>query len=74
MYSDDEDDEENHDNGEGTNAEAPEGEQRKKRSSSRELHMYTEEELAVFKKRELVADEQLLDGLSPPCVLSSSQY
>ena len=32
------------------------------RTPSHELHTYTEDELATFKKRELLADTELLDG------------
>lgn len=42
------------------------GEQPKKkaapRTPSHELHIYSADELAVFKKREMVADAELLDG------------
>lgn len=31
-----------------------------------ELHMYTDDELASFRKRELMADAELLDGTSFP--------
>jgi structural maintenance of chromosome 4 len=34
------------------------------RTSSYELHMYSAEELAGFKKREMIADAELLDGPS----------
>ena len=34
------------------------------RTPSHELHMYSAEELAGFKKREMVADAELLDGTS----------
>ncbi|KAK7695126.1 hypothetical protein QCA50_002316 [Cerrena zonata] len=61
IDDDDDDEEDSATKEEGANEEAPEGERRKKRTSSHELHMYTADELAVFKKRELVADEQLLD-------------
>lgn len=66
SYSDDDDDEEEPQSKteEGADGEAPEVQRRKKRPSSHELHMYTADELAVFKKRELIADEQLLDGRS----------
>jgi structural maintenance of chromosome 4 len=43
-------------------------EQPKKKTSARmpsyELHMYSAEELAGFKKREMIADAELLDGTS----------
>lgn len=34
------------------------------RTTSYELHIYSAEELAAFKKREMVADAELLDGTS----------
>lgn len=44
----------------------PEGEpsskRKRERSPSYELHTYSAEELATFKKRELIADAELLDG------------
>jgi len=46
----------------------PEAEEQPKKTSARtplyELHMYSAEELAGFKKRELIADAELLDGTS----------
>ena len=32
-------------------------------TSSHELHIYSAEELAGFKKREMIADAELLDGM-----------
>jgi len=37
------------------------------KASSNELQMYSDEELARFKKRELIADAELLDGKSSRC-------
>lgn len=52
--------------------EAGDEEQAKKKKSantpSHELHIYSAEELAGFKKREMIADAELLDGM---CSLSS---
>lgn len=35
----------------------------RERTQSHELHIYTQEELGRFKKKELVADTELLDGI-----------
>ncbi len=58
------------DNGEGAGGEGPvkkEAGARKSRARtpSHELHSYTEQELGTFKKRELLADAELLDGAPP---------
>jgi structural maintenance of chromosome 4 len=46
-----------------------EAEPKQKKPSARtpayELHIYSAEELADFKKREMIADAELLDGLPP---------
>lgn len=39
-----------------------EGQPKKRRTPAYELHMYSAEELASFKKREMIADAELLDG------------
>jgi structural maintenance of chromosome 4 len=42
----------------------PKAGQARERTPSHELHMYTQEELSRFRKKELVADAELLDGVS----------
>jgi structural maintenance of chromosome 4 len=43
------------------------------RTPSYELHMYSAEELAGFKKREMIADAELLDGTSR-CIFDRLNY
>ena len=66
--SDDDEDEENEGANEGGDVKQEPGESRKHRdhekSPSFELHVYSEEELSKFTKRELIADAELLDGMS----------
>ena len=70
MSSDDEEEEETHEEPEqpieGEVKPEPGAEPKRKtrqHTPSYELHIYSEDELATFKKREMVADTELLDGI-----------
>lgn len=52
--------------GEGPVKKEPGAKKSRARTPSHELHSYSEQELGTFKKRELLADAELLDGAFPP--------
>lgn len=51
--------------GEGPVKKEPGARKSRARTPSHELHSYSEQELGTFKKRELLADAELLDGALP---------
>ncbi|OCH95713.1 RecF/RecN/SMC protein [Obba rivulosa] len=62
IDDDDEDENEHEDNGEPSSVKEEDGSKPKaKGSASHDLHMYSEAELAKFRKEELIADAELLD-------------
>lgn len=68
MSSSDEDDEEEEENADPNGDAVKEDPDRPRKGKARartpsdELHVYSVEELSVFRKRELIADAELLDG------------
>ena len=72
SYSDDDEEEENEGASKDGEVKQEPGEGSKPRDRDKtpayELHVYSEEELSTFRKRELIADAELLDGKLSFCI------